>query len=84
MRMLKPALLGSATVIAAALVPAAPAAAIEYPWCAEYSLPGGATNCGFVTYDQCWATVSGVGGMCRRNLFYVGPPAPAPAGRRHR
>jgi uncharacterized protein DUF3551 len=78
MRMLKAALLGGAIVAAAALMPATPAAAFEYPWCADYSLPGGSTNCGFVTLDQCRATVSGIGGSCRRNLFYAGPPVSRP------
>jgi uncharacterized protein DUF3551 len=50
----------------------APAAAIEYPWCADYNLRGGATNCGFMTWEQCRATVSGVGGYCRQNPFYRG------------
>jgi hypothetical protein len=36
-----------------------PAAAI---WCANYS--NGSTNCGFYTFDQCRAAVSGVGGSC--------------------
>jgi tetratricopeptide (TPR) repeat protein len=36
-----------------------PAAAI---WCANYS--NGSTNCGFHTFEQCRATVSGVGGSC--------------------
>ena len=49
------------------------ASAIEYPWCAEYSMPGGATNCGFSTYAQCYATVSGIGGYCRQNPFFRGP-----------
>lgn len=31
-------------------------------WCAEYSY--GARTCGFSTYAQCLATVSGVGGFC--------------------
>jgi hypothetical protein len=47
------------------------ASAIEYPWCAEYSARGGATNCGFSTIEQCRATVSGIGGFCRENLFYT-------------
>jgi hypothetical protein len=52
-----------------------PAAAIEYPWCAEYSGEdgGGGRNCGFSTLQQCMATVSGMGGGCVRNLFYEGP-----------
>ena len=39
------------------------------PWCADYTR-GGGTNCGFYTYGQCAATVSGVGGYCRRNPFF--------------
>ena len=63
----------SATACAAlVLLSSAPASAIEYPWCAEYSVRGGATNCGFSTFEQCRATVWGVGGYCRQNLFYRG------------
>ena len=62
-----------AAMVAAAALAAGPAAAIEYPWCADYSVRGGATNCGFSTWEQCRATVSGIGGSCRRNAFYVGP-----------
>ena len=51
------------------------AAADPYKWCAQYSgsISGGATNCGFVTIDQCRATISGIGGMCVLNPFYTGP-----------
>jgi hypothetical protein len=31
-------------------------------WCANYR--NGSTNCGFQTFQQCMATVSGVGGFC--------------------
>ncbi len=42
-----------------------------YPWCAFYSGDGGGgTNCGFLTLEQCRATVSGVGGSCGPNQFY--------------
>jgi Protein of unknown function (DUF3551) len=35
-------------------------------WCAEYDFgEGGATNCGLSTYEQCRATISGIGGACR-------------------
>ena len=49
-------------------------AAIEYPWCAQYSggSNGGGRNCGFSTLEQCRATVSGIGGFCEPNLFYLG------------
>jgi len=53
-----------------------PAQADPYRWCAEYGSfrgDGGGTNCYFVTWQQCQAAISGVGGFCRRNLFYTGP-----------
>jgi len=50
-----------------------------YPWCAQYSGDGGGTNCGFLTIEQCRATVSGIGGFCVPNQFYN--PGQASAGR---
>jgi hypothetical protein len=47
-------------------------AEIYYPWCANYSGDmGGASNCGFSTLEQCRATISGIGGFCDPNPFYV-------------
>jgi hypothetical protein len=40
-----------------------PANAQVYPWCAEYSMRGGATNCGFSTLQQCEWAISGTGGF---------------------
>ena len=48
-------------VIAAIFVLGAPANAKEPGWCATYR--NGGTNCGFNTYEQCMAAVSGVGGF---------------------
>lgn len=47
----------------------ASAQADPYRWCALYSGNGlgGASNCYFVTQQQCLATVSGVGGSCVPN-----------------
>jgi hypothetical protein len=56
------------------------AMAQNYPWCAHYGGLGG-TNCGFTTYEQCAATVSGMGGSCMQNTQYA-PPVPSPAARR--
>ena len=44
----------------------------HYPWCALYTAgeDGGGTNCGFSTYAQCMATVTGMGGMCQPNTQY--------------
>jgi hypothetical protein len=36
------------------------------PWCANY---GRRTNCGFYSFEQCMATVSGNAGFCTRNQF---------------
>jgi hypothetical protein len=50
------------------------ASADPYKWCAIYGgRSGGASNCGFVTFEQCQATVSGIGGFCTVNQFYTGP-----------
>ncbi len=47
-------------------------AEIQYPWCALYSggRDGGGTNCGFSTWAQCRATISGIGGTCVANAAY--------------
>jgi hypothetical protein len=56
------------------------AAAVIYPWCAHYlgRGMGGAPSCGFVTYDQCMATVSGLQGTCEMNPWYEPPPPQRP------
>jgi len=54
-----------------------PAKADPYRYCADYGggRSGlGATNCYFLTLDQCRAAVSGVGGYCTLNQFYDGIP----------
>jgi hypothetical protein len=48
------------------------AEAQNYPWCAHYGGLGG-TNCGFTTYEQCMATISGMGGSCMQNTEYKSP-----------
>ena len=66
------AMFGIAT--AAGLAAASSARAeVQYPWCAEYRSSQGGTNCGFVSYQQCLATISGVGGGCYRNPAYLPP-----------
>ena len=60
-------------------------AAIEYPWCAQYSgRDGGGRNCGFSTIEQCRATVSGMGGFCEPNLFYPGSASDTSQSKRKR
>jgi hypothetical protein len=58
-------------VLAGFLCPPAAAQAREYPWCARYDWT--TYNCGFVSFQQCLATVSGIGGICERNPRYTGP-----------
>ncbi len=71
----------AALALATVLAPA-PARAYDmpnepYPWCAVYGDDaGGASNCGFLTIEQCRATVSGIGGFCEPNQFY-NPGRPA-------
>jgi hypothetical protein len=69
----------AAVVITVASGATPSAAAVLYPWCANYSGRGmgGAQNCGFVSFAQCLATVRGVGGTCGPNPFYQPyPPSP--------
>jgi uncharacterized protein DUF3551 len=56
------------------------AEAQNYPWCAQYR-DGGATNCGFVSFEQCMDTIRGAGGFCNQNTQYQPPPGPHPSGR---
>jgi len=80
------------TILAAALVLSASLtvgtanaqqAHIEYPWCAVYGGDmGGASNCGFTTWEQCMATVSGIGGSCEPNQFYTPRAQAAPKRKR--
>jgi len=40
-------------------------------WCAQYGGFGG-TNCGFYSFQQCQAALSGNGGFCQRNPWSSG------------
>ena len=63
-------------LVGAVMVLGTPAHARNYPWCAQYSgrALGGAQNCGFVSFAQCMATVSGIGSFCVQNTMYQQPP----------
>jgi hypothetical protein len=63
-------------IVASALEPAR---ADPYRWCATYGTGfGGAESCYFMTVEQCWASVSGLGGFCRPNNLYDGKPVITP------
>ena len=71
--------LSTALAILALSAFAQPAAAIEYPWCVQYTgNGGGGRNCGFVSYEQCMMTARGAGGFCEQNLFYLDQEAKRP------
>jgi Protein of unknown function (DUF3551) len=75
-----------AAVLAAALVIAAvdtSAQAQNYPWCAHYGTPYDDTSCGFTSYEQCMASVSGIGGFCATNDTYKPPLGVRPQAHRH-
>jgi hypothetical protein len=76
---------GMLAAVTLAFVPAmaSPAVAQTYPWCADTANAGGATNCGFSTFEQCLAAVRGTGGYCRENADYHEPaPAAATSGKK--
>ena len=67
-------------VAASSFAPRGANAETYYPWCAYYS--AWSYSCGFTTFRQCLATISGAGGACRPNP-YAAPAADA-RGRRHK
>jgi hypothetical protein len=72
-------------VFVAVACAARPAQAQSYPWCAYYDLGfGGATNCGWATFEQCLATVRGIGGSCGPNPMYQPAPGLYPSPRHPR
>ena len=62
-------------------------AAPDYPWCQRTKMTGGSADCSFTSFNQCQASISGVGGDCIRNPWmaygsYRDESIPKP--RRHR
>lgn len=67
MRKTQLAMLTLGATVLAGFVTVTPAAARDYPWCAqggEYDYPG---ECAYSTYEQCQASVSGRLLYCDRN-----------------
>jgi hypothetical protein len=62
----------------AVILAGSPAEASPWPWCADYTgrNGGGGTNCGFASWVQCQAAISGVGGWCYPNPHYRGEAPP--------
>ncbi len=57
--------------LAGGLTASVSSASAEGAWCAEQGGRNSYTNCGYYTYEQCRAAVSGVGGFCRQNFAFV-------------
>jgi Protein of unknown function (DUF3551) len=43
-------------------------------WCTDL-LGGAGYDCAFYSFEQCWATASGMSNYCTPNPLYVQPPA---------
>lgn len=61
-----------AAAIVGLVTVAAPARAVEWPWCGDlyFGRFGTTTNCGFASFSQCEAYISGQSGFCYPNPFY--------------
>ena len=66
------------TLLAAAGTRHAEAAA----WCAWYDAY--TYDCGYYTFEQCLATIHGVGGYCARNVYDYARPYESRRHKRHR
>ena len=65
---MKQILLVVAVAAVALVADVCPGAARDwYPWCAQYADMRAATECSFTTFEQCLATLSGIGGSCVQN-----------------
>jgi tetratricopeptide (TPR) repeat protein len=72
-------LAGSYGIVIAILLADASSSVQSAQWCAEYRTGG--TNCGFSTFAQCQATVSGIGGFCNQSPYQDARPTERPAQR---
>lgn len=71
------ALLAVAALTSALAMSSQARAEIKYPWCGISGTGGGGTNCGFTSFDQCRAAMSGTNGSCFENADYQAPKQPA-------
>ena len=68
-------------ITAAALAPRPAVAGYNLPRCATY-YDSNVVACSFTSFEQCMASVSGVGGLCTQNILY--PPRPPYVDQPHR
>jgi hypothetical protein len=77
-KIMKTLLVVFGVLLATAVIAPRAQAQSNYPWCAHYGTPYDDTSCGFTSFEQCMASVSGIGGFCERNDTYRPPVAAAP------
>ena len=78
---MKQTLLVLAAGMAVLIADSGPSVAREwYPWCAQTADIRALVDCSFMTFEQCQATLAGIGGSCVQN---VRPPPAAPRDRRY-
>lgn len=76
--MLARTILAMLTLAGVTLVkPDSASAAPYWPWCLQSFNQDATHSCAFSSWEQCMATLSGIGGYCHVNPY--GPP-PQPAG----
>ena len=61
--------LGLVTVLLSSRVLSSAEARADGPWCARYGTGLEGSNCGFYSFEQCQAAISGNGGRCSQNLL---------------
>jgi len=85
---MRTAILVAAVLATIEFMPRPGAAAIYYPWCAQYYNLSSSRSCAFVTRDQCMASLGGIGGYCYDNpkprSVYQGSAVPPPSAQQHR
>jgi hypothetical protein len=78
-------LLASASIMVATLIGGTLAGhaqtPYDYPFCGVHQDRSGARSCYYATYEQCLASMAGIG-YCTTNPSYRGRAAPEPARRR--
>jgi hypothetical protein len=50
--------------------PASAQSPYSYPWCAKYFSRVSATSCYYTSWQQCEATISGIGGYCFQSPYF--------------
>ena len=75
--------LGLVTVLPSSRVLSSAEARADGPWCARYGTGLEGSNCGFYSFEQCQAAISGNGGRCSQNLLYGTDGEPRRRQQRH-